>query len=58
MPEFWPQERWPQTTIPRGTWLRRMVCRIIGHAWGIYWSGGGEPRHEYCLRCWKFRDRY
>jgi len=59
--EFWAHERWPKARVPTSTWLQRLTCRLLGHAWDThYWSGQGEPgwpQHDYCTCCWKFRDK-
>lgn len=62
--EFWPRDVWlsPPSLIPHPSLLRRLACRLTGgHLWVVhYWTGQGEsnwPQHEYCERCWKFRER-
>lgn len=59
--EFWADERWPKCVIPRGSWVQRVLCRLLGHQWDThYWSGQGQPdwpQHDYCLGCWRFREK-
>ena len=62
--EFWPRDRWPSppSMIPHPSLWRRLICWLtLDHIWDtFYWAEMdqlGWPRYDYCLKCWKFREK-
>jgi len=56
--EFFPQDRWPQTLIPRPGAIRRFYCWITGgHNWRKFlWGGITHPFDcDCCTKCYKCR---
>ena len=51
---WWPEDVFPNATHMRTSWLKRVICYVVGHHWE--WRRW-EPRclHDWCVRCHIFR---
>lgn len=56
--EFYAQDRWPHTAVPRSGVFRRLYCKMTGgHKWRKFlWGGIDHPFDcDCCTKCRKFK---